>query len=177
MNTGTDSSEYMQTQQPSRRQTLRGLETSAAQRRCHQLILSMHCIVALVQVMPLVSWWLTRQVSGRGHDLAVWGSMTLAIAAVQFGYLVALCGVIDWSALRIISWLSLMVGMLYAFLLAVVMLAPRGALMGMLELVDTSQWVVASVCLILVLIHGVLAWWAARDCSRWRAEVRRTWRR
>jgi hypothetical protein len=185
------------------RPRVRGLEASPSQRLQHQLGLSMHCAAALVQAMPMVVWWLLRQVTGQPvgsqqfgaqqagqvgqvgqvasqvvaqvPELPVWGWLCLVVCATQFVMLFALWSVVDWSSLRIISCVSLMVGMLYAFLFAVGLLAPRGGIFLALDLADHSRVLVPMVCLVVLMLHGGLAWWAARHCSQWQQQVRTVW--
>ena len=166
---------------------VRALEASPAQRLQHKLGLSLHCVAALAQAMSIVAWWLPRQMAGQssaqvaaqiahqGNSLPGWGLLGLLLCTIQVAVLFSLWSVVDWSSLRIISFISLMVGMIYAFLFAVGLLAPRGRIMAALELADLSPTLVRTACLILLLLHGSLAWWAARSCSKWQQQVRKVW--
>lgn len=183
-NTSMATAEEKRNSTPQRPQ-VRGLEASSSQRLQHKLGLSMHCVAALVQAMPVIVWWLLRQVTGQQvgsqhvagqvPELPVWGWLCLVVCTTQFLMLFALWSVVDWSSLRIISGVSLMVGMLYAFLFAVGLLAPRGGIFLRLDLAEHSRVFVPMVCLIVLTLHGGLAWWAARRCSQWQQQVRKAW--
>lgn len=121
---------------------------------------------AVPAVMDIVDHFRTVDSSG----VSRWAHVLLLVSGVQLAYAVYLMQLPDWSTVRVVSVLTLVLATVYAMLLGITILASeKSQIIQFLELGDKLYGnKAAGWCVILLGISILLAYFGGRISMRWR---------
>ena len=144
-----------------------------------QLVSAGVAILALLNTIPIVvavrqpdsnapATWLG------GRVLEAWALAIILVTILQLVYLLYLLQLPDYSSLRMVSLLLLLISTSYALVLAVRLLASQGN--GIMEMLGLDSNAFSSSqeslwCFLMTILTGVMSYVAGRAASRWRGEA------
>jgi hypothetical protein len=130
-------------------------------------------VFALCSVIPAALDAVEHVRVGASPGLARWAYLLILVGAVQLAYAVYLAQLPDWSTVRIVALVSLVLATSYAILLGLTLLSrDDSALVRSLELTDQLQGGRATGwCFIMLCVASLLSYLSGRISVRWRQAV------